>query len=120
MQMALGDDLSDQPLAAPETEITASADDGRAGVAGNGHYMAPWIETEKCTSCDECIRLNPDIFAYNEQKKAVIKDPSGGPFEDLVKAAERCTAGVIHPGLPKDRSGKGMEKLIARAEKFNR
>ena len=85
---------------------------------GNG-YMAPWIDTDKCTACDECIHLNPNIFVYNDQKKAIIKDPQGGPYKDLVKAAERCTAGVIHPGLPKDRSSKGIDKLIARAERYN-
>ncbi len=65
-------------------------------------------------------QAQPPIFAYNEQKKAVIKDPdAGGPYKDLVKAAERCTARVIHPGLPRDRSEKGIDKWIARAEKFN-
>ena len=81
--------------------------------------MAPWIDTEKCSSCDECIHLNPQMFAYNDEKKAFIKDASAGPFSDLVKAAERCTARVIHPGLPADRSAKGMDKLIARAAKYN-
>ena len=81
--------------------------------------MAPWIDTEQCTSCDECTKINPKIFVYNAQKKAVIKNPLGGPYKDLVKAAERCTARVIHPGLPKDRSEKDIEKLVARAAKFN-
>jgi pyruvate-ferredoxin/flavodoxin oxidoreductase len=84
-----------------------------------GEYMAPWLETEECTSCDECIRINPNIFAYNNDNKAYIKDPHGGPYEDLVKAAEKCTARVIHPGLPEDRSGKDMDKWIKRGEKFN-
>jgi pyruvate-ferredoxin/flavodoxin oxidoreductase len=91
---------------------------GEHGSATDG-YMAPWIETARCTSCDECIKINPKIFVYNEQKKAVIKDPQGGPYQDLVKAAERCTAQVIHPGLPKNRSEKGIEKWIARGEKRN-
>jgi pyruvate-ferredoxin/flavodoxin oxidoreductase len=63
--------------------------------------------------------LNSKIFAYNNDKKAFIKDPFGGPYEDLVKAAEKCTAQVIHPGLPKDRNIKDVEKWIARGEKFN-
>ncbi len=81
--------------------------------------MAPWIETEKCTSCDECIKINNKIFAYNEEKKAYIKDPRGGPYRDLVKAAEKCTAQIIHPGLPAERSEKDIEKWIKRGEKFN-
>ena len=96
------------------------------GSAGNGatdsvgEYMAPWIDTPQCTSCDECVRLNPAIFQYNEQKKAIIKDPQRGPYKDLVKAAERCTAQIIHPGLPRDRGEKDIDKWIARAEKYNR
>jgi len=87
--------------------------------ADNKDYVAPWIETEDCTSCDECIQINPNIFEYNADKKALIKDGSNGPYKDIVKAAERCTARVIHPGLPRDRNQKGVEKLIARGEKFN-
>ena len=81
--------------------------------------MAPWIDTDDCTACDECMNLNPQIFAYNENKKAIIVDPRGGPYRDVVKAAERCTAQVIHPGLPRDRSAKDIDKWIARGEKFN-
>ncbi len=85
----------------------------------DGDYLAPWLETEECTSCDECIRLNPNVFAYNENNKAYIKSPKGGPYQDLVKAAEKCTAGVIHPGLPADRAAKDIEKWILRGEKYN-
>ena len=59
------------------------------------------------------------MFAYNDDKKAFIKDPAAGPFKDLVRAAELCTARVIHPGQPKDRSEKNIDKLIARAKKYN-
>ncbi len=102
-----------QAQAAPTAKSAAPAAQPAA------EYMAPWLDTEQCSSCDECIKLNPKIFAYNENKKAYIKDPSGGPYSDLVKAAERCTAQVIHPGLPRDRSAKDIEKWIKRAEKFN-
>ncbi len=81
--------------------------------------MAPWIDTDECTACDECTKLNSSIFAYNEAKKAYIKDPLGGPYKDLVKAAEKCTAQVIHPGLPKDPGEKNVDKWIARGAKFN-
>ncbi len=101
--------------AAPEAAASAPA----AGAPDASGYLAPWIESEDCTSCDECIQLNPEIFAYDERKKAIIKNPAGGPYRDLVKAAERCTARVIPPGLPRARSEKDVEKWIARAEKYN-
>jgi pyruvate-ferredoxin/flavodoxin oxidoreductase len=90
-----------------------------AAPAAGGFAMAPWIDTDQCTACDECIDLNSKIFAYNESKKAYLKNPTGGPYKDLVKSAERCTARVIHPGLPADRSAKDIEKWIKRGEKYN-
>ena len=96
----------------------ASREDGAPAASGDG-YMAPWIDTDECTACDECTNLNGAIFAYNESKKAYIKDPLAGPYKDLVKAAEKCTAQVIHPGLPKDMGEKNIEKWIARGSRFN-
>jgi len=87
--------------------------------AADGDYMAPWIDTEECTECDECILINPSIFEYNADKRAIIRNPDGGPYRDLVKSAEKCTAEVIHPGLPRDRSAKDIDKWIKRGEKFN-
>jgi pyruvate-ferredoxin/flavodoxin oxidoreductase len=83
-----------------------------------GDYMAPWIDTDECTACDECIKVNPKMFLYNDQKKAYIADPNAGTYKELVVAAERCTAGVIHPGLPRQR-GPEADKLIKRGEPFN-
>jgi len=82
-------------------------------------FLAPWIDSDDCTSCDECIQINAKMFAYDDRKKAYLKDPTAGPYRDLVKAAERCTARVIHPGLPSDQSEKDIEKWIRRGEKFN-
>ena len=85
----------------------------------DGDYLAPWIETPQCTSCDECTKLNGKIFVYDASKKAYIADPEGGPYKDIVKAAEKCSARVIHPGLPRDRSAKDIDKWIKRGEKYN-
>jgi pyruvate-ferredoxin/flavodoxin oxidoreductase len=111
-------DSQAQPRSAGD--LKEHAGDHDAGPFDAGQYMAPWIDTPKCTTCHECVKLNPNIFAYNDQQKAVITNPQGGPYRDLVKAAERCTAQIIHPGLPKDRSEKEIDKWIARAEKYNR
>jgi pyruvate-ferredoxin/flavodoxin oxidoreductase len=84
-----------------------------------GMALEPYIDTELCTTCNECTQLNPKIFAYNENKQAYIKDPRGGPYADIVKAAERCTAKIIHPGDPLDPSEPDLEKWKKRAEPFN-
>jgi pyruvate-ferredoxin/flavodoxin oxidoreductase len=87
--------------------------------AGGGDYEPVWVESPECTACDECTTLAPKAFAYNDQKLAVVINPKGAKFADIVKAAEKCTAGCIHPGTPWNMSEPGVEKLMARAAKFN-
>jgi pyruvate-ferredoxin/flavodoxin oxidoreductase len=107
-----------EPAPAGGSAVGGAPASGGAAADADG-YMAPWIDSAECTACDECVRLNPAIFAYGDDGKATIRDPRGGPYSDLVKAAERCTARVIHPGLPKDRTGKDAAKWIARGQKYN-
>ncbi|MDC9728047.1 MAG: 2-oxoacid:acceptor oxidoreductase family protein [Methyloprofundus sp.] len=83
-----------------------------------GGHEPVWIETPDCTTCDECVDINPKIFKYNDEKKAVVIDPTAGTFEDIVKSAEKCTAVIIHPGTPWNPNEKNLDKLIKRAEKF--
>jgi len=77
-----------------------------------------WIESSLCTTCDECTDINKKIFAYDENKLAYIKDPKGGPFKDIVKAAELCPPHIIHPGMPQDPNEKNLDKLIEQAEPY--
>ncbi len=81
--------------------------------------VEPYIDTDLCTSCDECIHVNPKLFAYDEEKKAYVKDAKAGTFKQIVLAAERCTARVIHPGTPLDPDEDGLEALVKRAEPFS-
>ncbi|HJP30260.1 MAG TPA: 2-oxoacid:acceptor oxidoreductase family protein [Candidatus Latescibacteria bacterium] len=113
--MSGGGDLS----ALPAQPVSGGALPAPSGNGTGGDYMAPWIDTPECTACDECTNLNGKMFAYNDEKKAYIQDPAGGPYTDLVKAAEKCTAQVIHPGLPADRSFKDSDKWVKRGEKHN-
>jgi pyruvate-ferredoxin/flavodoxin oxidoreductase len=80
--------------------------------------MEPYIDTVLCTTCDDCIKLNKQMFAYDQNKQAYIKDASAGTFKQLVMAAEVCPAEIIHPGTPLDPTEKGLDKLLKRAERF--
>jgi pyruvate-ferredoxin/flavodoxin oxidoreductase len=82
-------------------------------------HDAVWIDTPECTACDECMNINPKLFAYNETNKAIVVDPKAGTYLEIVKAAEKCTAGVIHPGTPWNKNEPNLDKLLARAAKFN-
>jgi len=77
------------------------------------------IDTALCTSCNECTNLSSKLFAYNENKQAYIRDPRGGTFQLLVRAAEACPVHIIHPGTPLDPAEKDLDTWIARAAPFN-
>ena len=72
-----------------------------------------------CSSCNDCINLNPLLFVYDDNKQARIGDLSKGTYLQLVQAAEKCTAGIIHPGQPLDPDEPDLDKWIQRAERFN-
>ena len=103
-------------VAAPEAPVVAapvSADDDDALV------IEPWIDSARCTTCNECTNINKKMFAYNADKQATIKDPTAGTFQQLVTAAERCPVGIIHPGTPLNPNEKDLAKWTLRAAKFN-
>ena len=79
----------------------------------------PYIDTIRCTSCDDCLKINTEMFVYNDDQQAYISDPKLGTFKQLVVGAEACPAECIHPGDPLDPKEKGLDKLIKRAEPFN-
>ena len=98
--------------------VPASAATASAAPAADG-YEAVYVDTPECTACDECININPKVFGYDASKKAVVLDPKAGSYLDIVKAAEKCTAGIIHPGTPWNMNEANLDKLKLRAAKFN-
>jgi len=78
----------------------------------------PYIETPRCTTCNECTGINSRMFAYNQNRQAVIADPAAGTFRDLVEAAERCQVAIIHPGKPRNPNEPGLDELLERAAAF--
>ncbi|HEX8904686.1 MAG TPA: thiamine pyrophosphate-dependent enzyme, partial [Longimicrobiaceae bacterium] len=111
------------PAAAPAAPVSMQAEPADAAVAvaeeDDGLAMEPYIESDRCTTCNECTNLNGRMFAYNADKQAYVKDPRAGTFAQLVQAAERCPAGIIHPGTPLNPKEKDLVKWVKRAEKFN-
>jgi hypothetical protein len=98
-------------VAAEEVEPTPTVQES--------HGDDPYIETARCTTCNECTQLNSKMFAYNADKQAYIADPDAGTFRQLVEAAEGCQVSIIHPGKPRNPKEPGLEDLIKRAEVFN-
>jgi hypothetical protein len=77
-----------------------------------------YIETPRCTTCNECTLINDRMFAYDDNKQAYIKDVSAGTYRQLVEAAESCQVSIIHPGKPRDPKEPGLDDLLKRAEPF--
>ncbi|MGI9261781.1 MAG: ferredoxin, partial [Woeseiaceae bacterium] len=100
-------------VAEPEAQPEAEEEDDELS------FDEPWLDTAMCTTCDDCMGINKMMFVYNDDKQAIIKDATAGPFADLVEAAEICPAKCIHPGKPLDPNEAGLDELIARAEPFN-
>ena len=98
------------PVATATAAPTPAADDDLA--------MDPYVETARCTSCNECTNINKKLFAYDANKQAYVKDARAGTYAQLVQAAEKCPVAAIHPGTPLNPKEKDLAKWIARAEPF--
>jgi hypothetical protein len=94
------------PVEVPAAPKAASSDD-------------PYIETPRCTTCNECTQLNPRMFAYDANKQAYIADATAGTYRELVEAAEACQVSIIHPGKPRNPNEPELEELLSRAEAFS-
>jgi hypothetical protein len=94
-----------EPAAAVEAEPARNPDE-------------PYIETIRCSTCNECTQINPRMFAYNDNKQAYIADLKAGTYKQLVEAAESCQVSIIHPGKPWDPDEPGMAELLERAKPF--
>jgi ferredoxin len=103
------------PAPTPEAPAPAAAEPEAAPARSSDE---PYIETPRCSSCDECIQLNGKMFAYDDNKQARIVDASAGTYRQLVEAAESCQVAIIHPGKPKNPDEPGLDELLKRAEAF--
>ncbi|HMM43460.1 MAG TPA: ferredoxin, partial [Thermomicrobiales bacterium] len=98
-------------VAAPEEPASAVEEPARSPDEA-------WIESERCTTCNECTLINPRMFAYDENRQSHIVDINAGTYRDLVEAAENCQVAIIHPGKPRNPNEPGLDELIKRAEPF--
>jgi ferredoxin len=54
------------------------------------------IDTDECTGCETCVELCPEVFAFNEdQEKAEVIMPEGGPEDCIEDAIESCPVECI-------------------------
>jgi pyruvate-ferredoxin/flavodoxin oxidoreductase len=104
---------------AATSAATGTATATAAATDDDALALEAYIDSNRCTSCNECTGINNRMFAYNDDKQAFVKDASAGTFQQLVLAAERCPVSIIHPGTPLDPKEKDLAKWIKRAERFS-
>jgi hypothetical protein len=112
-------------VAAPQDLAANPAQGAEAAAAQAVTAPAPvmnpdqaWIESIRCTSCNECTGINKRMFAYDEDQRAYIADADAGTYRQLVEAAESCQVCIIHPGKPRNPDEPGLDELMQRAEPF--
>jgi len=104
--------------AAATPAVQAAAAAKAEAVEAEAKSDEAYIETPRCTSCNECTNLNNRMFAYNENKQAYIANVEAGTYRELVEAAESCQVSIIHPGKPRNPNEPGLAELLKRAEPF--
>ena len=108
--------------AAPAAEPAAAKAEAPAAAAAETAPAPssdqPWIETIRCSSCNECQNINDKLFGYDNNKQAYIKDLNAGTYKEMVEAAEACQVAIIHPGKPWNPKEPGLEELLERAKPF--
>jgi ferredoxin len=116
-----------EPVLVKETVVVSEAPDGSGDatveevileVVETRNPDEAYIETVRCSTCNECTQINGKMFNYNENQQAFIADITAGTYAQLVEAAESCQVSVIHPGKPIDPSEPGLDDLLKRAEPF--
>ncbi|MCU7929485.1 MAG: ferredoxin [Candidatus Thiodiazotropha sp. (ex Codakia rugifera)] len=117
-----------RPLTPPENDTLATVEQEQETAAVSDiapeeeevlAFDEPWIDTPLCTSCNDCLPINPQLFIYNEEKQAMLGDLGSATFAQLVQAAEICPAKCIHPGKPSNPDEPDLDLLIERAAPFN-
>ena len=103
----------EQSSIAAATVVTAAAETEAAPDPDKAY-----IETLRCSSCNECTLASPKMFAYDQNKQAYIADLKAGTYRQLIEAAESCQVSVIHPGKPWNPDEPDLEALLERAKPF--
>ncbi len=55
------------------------------------------IDADECIGCESCVELCAEVFAFNEEEeKAEVIMPEGGPEDCIEEAMDTCPVECIH------------------------
>jgi ferredoxin len=53
------------------------------------------VDRDVCIGSADCVDTAPDVFRLDEEDKAVVIDPDGAPFDEVLEAAQNCPVTAI-------------------------
>lgn len=53
------------------------------------------VDREKCISAGSCVAVAPEVFALDDEGKAIIVNATGDPDEVILDAARACPTQAI-------------------------
>jgi ferredoxin len=53
------------------------------------------VDRSLCIGSADCVDTAPDVFQLDDEDKAVVVDPDGAPFDDVMTAAQNCPVSAI-------------------------
>jgi ferredoxin len=120
-------EIKSAPAAAPAAPVSTAAPTAAAAIPKPAEAAVEpeppsdeaYIETPRCTTCEECVNINNKMFVYDDNKQAYIANREAGTYAQLVEAAESCQVSIIHPGKPWNLNEPGLDELIKRAAVFS-
>ena len=56
-----------------------------------------YVEVDRglCIGSGDCVDTAPDVFQLDYEDKAVVVDPDGAPYEEVLEAAQNCPVTAI-------------------------
>lgn len=54
------------------------------------------IKRDICIGAATCSAIAPDVFALDDELKAIVKNPTGAPEETIMDAAKSCPTLAIY------------------------
>ena len=53
------------------------------------------VDRDLCIGSGDCVATAPDVFALDDEGKAVVLDPDGTDLDEVVDAARNCPVTAI-------------------------
>ena len=53
------------------------------------------VDRDLCIGSGDCVETQPEVFALDDEGKAIVIDPDGAPTDGIVEAAQNCPVTAI-------------------------